>query len=155
MSHPAELTHASSSDASHTTLTSPKAPAWMKWTLRAAALYNLTWGFFMMAAPNAWWSWLDLAPPNYIFLWSGTGLFVALFGIGYWIASPDPARHWGLIALGFASKVLTFLGSLHGCFVEKNVPIAFAIGGVFNDLAWWMPFGMILWWVWRERKLPN
>lgn len=123
----------------------------MKWTLRAAALYNLAWGVFMMAAPNAWWSWLDLTPPNYIFLWSGTGLFVALFGVGYWIASTDPARHWGLIALGLTTKILAFLGSLHGHFIDKNVPAAFWKAGLINDFAWWVPFGLILLWVWSSR----
>lgn len=130
-------------------------PGWAVWTLRVAAIYNLAWALYMMAAPNAWWDWLGLARPNYIFLWSGTGLFVGLFGVGYWIASRDPARHWGLIVVGLASKVLAFLGSLNGCFVEKNVPPAFAVAGIFNDVILWVPFGAILWWVWRGRGLRH
>ena len=109
---------------------------WAFWFLRVAAVYNLAWGAFMMAAPNMWWDVLGLVRPNYMFLWSGTGLFVALFGIGYWIAAADPKRHIGLLVIGLASKVLAFLGTMNGCFLEKNVPGVFAVTAVVNDLIW-------------------
>ncbi len=130
-----------------------KTPAWINATLRFAALYNLAWGLFMMGAPNAWWDWLKLPRPNYEFLWTGTGLFVALFGVGYWVASRDPARHRVLIGLGLASKVLAFSGSLAGCFIQKNVPVAFVIAGIPNDFLWWFPFAAIL--IWARREDPQ
>lgn len=125
--------------------TARRCPAWMPNVLRAAAIYNAGWGVFMMAFPHAWWDWIGQPRPSPEFLWPGMGLLILLFGVGYWIASHDPAEHWGLVAIGLASKVLAFLGTAAGCFVQKNVPIAFFWSGIINDFIWWIPFGLILW----------
>ncbi|MBL8877086.1 MAG: alkyl hydroperoxide reductase [Phycisphaerae bacterium] len=127
-------------------------PVWMKWTLRAAAIYNAAWGIFMMAFPNAWWDWIGQPRPNHEFLWAGLGSLILLFGAGYWIASYDPARHWGLVALGLASKVLGFLGTAVGCFIQKNVPIEFFWSAIANDLVWWVPFVLIVRWGIRTNR---
>jgi hypothetical protein len=118
----------------------------MKWTLRAAAIYNVSWGVFMMAFPHVWWDWIGQPRPNHEFLWSGLGSLILLFGIGYWIASNDPAKHWGLIAIGLASKVLAFLGTAVGCFIQQSVPVQFFWSGILNDFIWWVPFALILRW---------
>lgn len=118
--------------------------AWMTWTLRAAAIYNVAWGIFMMAFPHAWWDWIGQPRPNHEFLWPGLGSLILLFGVGYWIASCDPAKHWGLVAIGLASKVMGFVGVVAGCFVQKNVPVPFFWSAIANDLVWWVPFSIIL-----------
>ncbi|MGH7244678.1 MAG: alkyl hydroperoxide reductase [Phycisphaerales bacterium] len=94
---------------------------------------------------------LDPPPrPNHEFFWPGLGSLILLFGVGYWIASADPARHWGLVALGLASKVVAFLGTIAGCFVQKNVPVEFFWSGIVNDFIWWVPFALILRWSLRH-----
>ncbi|MBS0188274.1 MAG: alkyl hydroperoxide reductase [Planctomycetes bacterium] len=131
------------------TTDTPSAPGWMVWVLRAAAIYNIAWGLFILALPNALWDWMKIDRPNHEFLWTGLGTLILLFGVGYAIASTDPRRHWGLIAIGLASKVFAFGGTIFGAFIQKNVPAQFAWTGIVNDLVWWVPFGLILWWVRR------
>lgn len=119
-------------------------PSWMIWVLRAAATYNIAYGAFMMAMPNAWWDWTGLARPNYPFLWAGMGMLVLLLGVGYAIVSRDPVRHVGILIIGTLSKALAFAGAMHGVLVEGTLPGVFLAAAVVHDLIWIVPFVLIL-----------
>ncbi len=45
------------------------APAWMKWMLNAAGIYNLAFGAFAIVFPGALFSLIAMEPPKYLELW--------------------------------------------------------------------------------------
>ena len=58
-------------------------PAWMKWTLIAAGIYNLMWGAWTVLMPEALFRWAGMEPPRYPEIWQCVGMIVGVYGIGY------------------------------------------------------------------------
>ena len=121
------------------------APAWMGWVLRAAGIYNLAWGAFAIFFPHLFWDWVGMDRPNYPFLWQCIGMIVGVYGIGYWIAASDPARHWPIVLVGLLGKIFGPLGFVQAYFIDKTIDSPwFAATLLTNDLIWWVPFTLIL-----------
>jgi len=119
-------------------------PRWILWWLRAAALYNVAWGAWAVLWPQAFWSLVGMQPPNYPFLWQCIGMIVGVYGVGYWIAGGNAARHWPIVLVGLLGKVFGPIGFVWACWVERQVPPHFGLTILTNDLVWWVPFAMIL-----------
>ncbi len=118
-------------------------PSWMKLALAAAGFYNIVWGAIVIFAPNLFFDLAGLARPNYPELWQCIGMIVGVYGVGYWIASSDPIRHWPIVFVGLLGKVLGPIGMVKSLW-EGRFPMSFAWINLTNDLIWWIPFGLIL-----------
>lgn len=110
----------------------------MNWVLRAAAIYNVLWGGFVVLFPNVIFQWMGMPLPNYPEIWQAVGTIIGVYGIGYWIAARDP--HWPIVLVGFLGKLLGPIG-----FVTSTLPWRFGWINGTNDFIWWIPFAMILW----------
>lgn len=110
----------------------------------SAALYNAAFGIQAVIFPSLQFNLLGMPPPNYPFLWQCIGMIVGVYGIGYWIASADPMRHWPIILVGFLGKIFGPLG-FAVTWLEGGIPGRFIYTIILNDLIWWIPFAMILW----------
>ncbi len=55
---------------------------WMRWVLRAAAIYNVLWGAFVVLFPLAIFEWTDIPAPNYPEIWQCVGMIVGVYGVG-------------------------------------------------------------------------
>ena len=53
---------------------------WMQFTLLAASIYNLIWGFTTLLNPQQLFNNLHLQLPNYIVMWQGIAFVEILFG---------------------------------------------------------------------------
>lgn len=122
----------------------PPAPSWMKTVLLAAAAYNIAWGGFAVILPHAMFDLMGMERPNYPEFWQCIGMIVGVYGVGYAIAAFDPMRHWPIVAVGFLGKVFGPLGMVQALWTG-SLPWVFAINCLFNDVIWWVPFGLILW----------
>lgn len=120
--------------------------------LRLAAVHCLAWGVFILAAPvvSARIYGFD-KPLTDGFLWSGTGLAIFLFGVGYAIAATDPIRHVAPIVVGLTAKVLGPVGMVLSV-VRGEVSSGVLWLLPVNDVVWWIPFGLILRQAWRDRQ---
>ena len=118
-------------------------PRWMRNVLLAAGLYNVLWGGFAVLFPSAIFDWLRMPQPNYPQFWQCIGMIVGVYGIGYAIAAFDPVRHWPIVLVGFLGKVFGPLGMIQALWTEQ-LPWAFALNCITNDLIWWVPFALIL-----------
>jgi len=127
---------------------------WMKKVLFWAALYNLIWGALVVLFPLAWFDLLQVPRPNYPELWQCIGMIVGVYGIGYWIASHAPLRHWPIILVGFLGKVFGPIGYLHGIW-QGTWPVQFGWLNLTNDLIWLVPFFLILRAAWRQHIEEN
>jgi hypothetical protein len=132
----------------------PNHPRWMTAVLRLAGLYNLAWGALTVLYPAWLFDLTGLAEPTYPFIWQCVGMIVGVYGVGYWVAATDPARHWPIVLVGFLGKIFGPIGYAQGVLLAdapvvgaftSEVPIEFGITLLTNDLIWWVPFAMILW----------
>ena len=127
-------------------------PRWQTISLVLAGLQCLIWGLYIifMPARSAITYGLE-RPPQEIFLWQGTGLVIFLFGVGYVIASSNPRQHWVAILTGLMAKVLGPVG-IAWSVAQGKVPFEVLWLLPINDVIWWLPFGLILFQIFQERK---
>lgn len=115
----------------------------MKLVLAAAGFYNIVWGALVVFAPALLFDLAGMAQPNYPELWQCIGMIVGVYGVGYWIASGDPIRHWLIVLVGLMGKVFGPIGMAKALY-EGRFPPTFAWTILTNDLIWWVPFALIL-----------
>jgi hypothetical protein len=115
----------------------------MRGWLRAAAIYNLVWGAFVVLFPGALFDWTNADAPRYPGVWQCVGMIVGVYGIGYAIASTNPLRHWPIVLVGLLGKVLGPIGFAFAA-TRGEFPAAFGWTILTNDLIWWVPFAAIL-----------
>jgi len=119
-------------------------PSWGRTWLRAAGIYNVVWGAFVILAPHALFDLFGMPRPNYPEIWQCVGMIVGVYGVGYWIAASDSRRHWPIVLVGLLGKLLGPLGFASA--VARGVfPPQFGLTILTNDLIWWVPFGLLLW----------
>ena len=120
------------------------APVWMKQVLIAAAIYNVIWGGWVVLFPNACFLLIRMAAPKYPEIWQSVGMIVGVYGIGYFIASFNPYRHWPIVLVGFLGKLFGPIGFVKSA-LTGSLPWRFGWMNVTNDLIWLIPFAIILW----------
>ncbi len=125
-----------------------QSPGWFKTTLVLAGLYNLIWGAWVLLFPLAIFSWAEMAPPRYPQIWQCVGMIVGVYGIAYLLAARDPLRLWPVILVGFLGKILGPIGFLSSA-IRGDLPWAWGMTIVTNDLIWWIPFGAMLYQIFR------
>jgi hypothetical protein len=121
-----------------------KEKSWMKAVLKIAAVYNVLWGAWVVLFPNHFFEIAGMAPLVHPTIWQGMGMIVGVYGIGYWLASYDPMRHWPIILVGFLGKIFGPIGFVLNYFILESVPFEFSYTLYTNDLIWWIPFFLIL-----------
>ena len=133
----------------------PVSLRWPTIVLVIAGAYNLIWSGCMILLPLESFAWSGMEkhdkPLHYPQLWQGLGMLIGVFGLGYLLAATDPARHWGLVLIGLVSKVLGGLGSVSAVVTGQGPPWTILLTLV-NDLAWWLPFALILRHAYRTRR---
>jgi hypothetical protein len=122
--------------------------------LLAAGFYNLAWGAIAVSLPGWMLRVLGVLPAGAdtgfdgatvaAQLWACIGMIVGVYGVGYLVASRDPARHWPIVLVGLLGKVFGPIGFLIAA-VRDQLPWAMGFTILTNDVVWWVPFGMILW----------
>lgn len=129
-------------------------PAWARWWLRAAGLYNLAWGATVIALPHALFDLCGIPRLNYPEIWQCVGMIVGVYGVGYLIAAGSPRRHWPIVLVGLLGKLLGPIG-FAGALVKGTFPPVFGLTILTNDLVWWLPFIAILWEAFLNRELQT
>jgi small multidrug resistance pump len=127
-------------------------PTWLRYALYLAAAYNLAWGSWVVLFPTHSFAWSGLEKPGvpltYPQLWQCIGMIVGVYGVGYAVAGTDPARHWPVVLVGFLGKIFGPIGYAYGVMTGETPP-GLIVTNFFNDIIWWVPFGLVLWHAWR------
>ncbi|MDX2148998.1 MAG: peroxiredoxin-like family protein [Planctomycetota bacterium] len=124
--------------------TAPVSSGWMFWVLRAAGVYNVLWGVWTVLFPKHLWQLMSIEVPSHLFLWQCIGMIVGVYGVGYWVAARDPLTHWPIVLVGLLGKIFGPIGFVQTAFIEQQLPLRFGLTILTNDLAWWVPFTLIL-----------
>lgn len=118
-------------------------PNWVRFVLKFAGIYNLTWGTFVILFPSVPFYWLGIQPPNYPSLVQCLGMVIGVYGIGYWIAASDPATHWPIVLVGLLGKLFGPIGFIYAASFGE-LPWTMGLTILANDVVWWYPFTAIL-----------
>ncbi len=129
-------------------------PTWPRRVLQSAAIYNLLWGAWVIFFPHHWFDLTGIARPNYPGIWQCVGMIVGVYGLGYWWASRDFAKHWPVIAVGFLGKIFGPIGFLQSA-IEGTLPWSWGWMILTNDLIWWVPFGAMLYLGFKSNSDPT
>jgi hypothetical protein len=122
---------------------------WAKYILVCAAVYNLFWGALISVYPQI--LLFNNPPlPFILILLRCIGMLVGVYGIAYYFASRDPVRYWPLVFVGFLGKLLGPPGALYYIYTGE-LTLSFLWVNVFNDFIWLIPFGWVLYQVWKGR----
>ncbi len=135
-------------------------PAWAKWTLFLAGIYNLAWGTWVVVRPLDLFDYTGISRPTYVGIWQCVGMIVGVYGVGYLAASRDPVRHWPIVLVGFLGKLFGPIGFLQMQWTMSAdqpgyLPWSWGVVNIFNDLIWWVPFAGILYLSFRHHALPT
>ncbi|MDB5032837.1 MAG: hypothetical protein JWQ98_78 [Chlorobi bacterium] len=120
----------------------------LRLVFRAAAVYNIIWGIVVIIFPQFLFDLGGLPRINYPFLMSGIGMFVGVYGYGYWVVANEPRRYPQLVIIGLLGKTLGPIGWVYHVF-NGDVPARTLWVNVFNDLIWLPFFVGYLWWYYR------
>lgn len=133
------------------------APAWMSIVLRVAAVYNVLWGAVVVLLPHAVHDLLGVPrlPDPAVPIWQCVGMIVGVYGVGYWCAAANPARHWPIVLVGLLGKLFGPIGFVDAALIRGVFPVQFGWTILTNDLAWWIPFALILRHAWHANRHPG
>jgi len=108
-----------------------------------AAIYNFAFGLWACLWPRSFFDSVEIASPNYPALWSCLGMVIGLYGVLYAYAAYRIDRAAPIISVGLAGKILGPIGWLM-VINSGEWPLRTFTLIVFNDLIWWLPFGLFL-----------
>ncbi len=123
-------------------MTGPFADRLFRITFTLAGCYNLAFGLWAALWPLAFFQLFEIAPPRYPGIWACLGMVVGLYGLLYWYAAWKLEAGWPIIAVGLLGKVLGPIGMVMS--FSHDWPRRLGMLCVYNDLIWWMPFGLFL-----------
>src|SRR5581483_6711110 len=92
---------------------------------------------------QAFFTMFALEPPRYPAIWACLGMVVGLYGVAYAYSAARLDRAFPFIAIGLAGKILGPIGwviAVH----RGELPFGTLPLIVFDDLLWWLPFGLFL-----------
>ncbi len=123
-------------------MTGPFADRLFRISFALAGCYNLAFGLWAGVWPLAFFQLFDIAPPRYPGIWACLGMVVGVYGLLYWRAAWRLETACPIIAVGLLGKVLGPIGMAMS--FSDDWPRRLGMVCVFNDLIWWLPFGLFL-----------
>jgi hypothetical protein len=107
-----------------------------------AGCYNLAFGLWAGFWPLSFFDVFDLPAPRYPGIWACLGMVVGVYGLLYLHAAWKLETAWPIIAVGLLGKVLGPIGMVLS--FGDDWPRRIGMLCVYNDLIWWLPFGLFL-----------
>lgn len=111
--------------------------------LLLAAAVDVLGGIFLVFWPTVLFAWAGAANPLYPEIEQGLGVWIALQGIGCVLAARSPLRHWPIVLVGLAGKILIPAGFVWAA-ARGRLPWELGLLVLAFGPAWWLPFGWIL-----------
>jgi hypothetical protein len=111
-------------------------------TFAVAGCYNLAFGLWATIWPLAFFRLFEIPSPRYPGTWACVGMVVGVYGFLYWYAAWKLETAWPIIAVGLLGKVLGPIGMVTS--FSDRWPLRLGMLCIYNDLIWWMPFGLFL-----------
>ncbi|HTF57557.1 MAG TPA: hypothetical protein VK661_10020 [Planctomycetota bacterium] len=123
----------------------PDAGRWRlhRMVLLLAAGYNLAFGAWAVLRPADIFDLFGLAASNQPAIWRCLGMVIGVYGAGYAWAAFRPDLVKPIVTLGLVGKILGPIGWI-ATVASGEWPVRTFTLILFNDVVWWLPFGLIL-----------
>lgn len=123
--------------------------------LRVAALVSLIWGFLVPIIPFLIQSFFGPEmEASFSEMLQYVGIVFGVMGIGYFIASFDPGKHWSVVFIGLLMNVFLALNFLK-IYLTDIVPSQIPLFLFLNSVIWIVPFFYILLLAYEENTLEE
>ncbi len=116
---------------------------WMTTALKAAGALDLSVGVLVLLVPSLAISVFGAAGEQDFCIYQFFGLFSAVFGITFLLASFRPLKNWVIVLAGLLSKLTVPLIFMLAAF-KGNFPMEGAIVFSIFEIIWLIPFFLIL-----------
>lgn len=123
-------------------MTGPFADWLFRITFVLAGVYNLAFGLWAGFWPLQFFQLFAIAPPTYPQIWACVGMIVGVYGLLYVYVAWRLETGWPIIAVGLLGKILGPIGMMTS--FGPDWPRRLGMLCVYNDLIWWLPFGLFL-----------
>src|SRR5687767_1531406 len=123
-------------------MTGPFADRLFRIAFALAGVYNLAFGLWAGFWPLAFFELFDIPAPRYPGIWACLGMVVGVYGLLYLHGAWKLESAKPIIAVGLLGKVLGPIGMLMS--FGDDWPRRLGMICVYNDLIWWLPFGLFL-----------
>jgi peroxiredoxin len=120
--------------------------------LYIAGAYHLLWAIFAIFFPESFFSLTNTPLPSNLEMWQLIGFYTGILGIGYLLAASNPIRHWRIVAMGFAIKLVISISFVNSLFHHTEDSIIFKMM-VINHLIWLPLFAIILYNAYKHQYL--
>lgn len=111
--------------------------------LKASAYFSILWGLLIVVLPTVVLALFGAESLQIVEFWQFFGMMVAALGVGYHVASNDPAKHWPIVLVGL---MVSFFATL--IFVKVlimgHLPQALSLFLLASFVIWIVPFYYIL-----------
>lgn len=114
-----------------------------------AALYNIGAGTVTVLFPQLFFSLFGLPEVNHAFVMRALGMFVGIYGYGFYLVSTDLRLHHGFAMLGLIGKTLGVIGWAYYTVIGE-IPAEAYWTNFFNDIIW-IPF-LLLYFRWLKKN---
>ena len=126
--------------------------SFFKAILYIAGAYHLLWAILAILFPEFFFTLAKIDLPTNFELWQLIGLYTGILGIGYLLAAANPIRHWRIVAMGFAIKLIISISFVNSFFHHTDNSIIFKMM-VINHLIWLPLFAIILYNAYKHQYL--
>lgn len=116
---------------------------WIKPFLFFAGAYNILYGITMFTFHLFPFNLASLGLPEHPMLWQIISVMLAVYGVGYLIASANPFRHWVVVMIGLVFNLIAASVLAYFIMIGK-IPQSAWIVIFSNNLIWIAPFSLIL-----------
>ncbi|MCK9408233.1 MAG: hypothetical protein WCX28_00785 [Bacteriovoracaceae bacterium] len=116
---------------------------------RVAAIYNIAAGTLTVLYPQLFFHLFGLPNINHSFVMRGLGMFVGVYGYGFYLVSTDLRLYRHFALMGLIGKSFGVMGWSYYTILGE-IPIAAVWTNVFNDILW-IPF-ILLYFRWLGKN---
>lgn len=126
-----------------------KSHQFFQFLFRFAAAYNIIVGTIVVLFPQLFFRMFDLPEINHSYVMSGLGMFVAIYGFGFYLVSVDLIKNYHFAILGFVGKTFGVIGWLWYTYLGV-IPLNAVWANILNDMIWLPLF--IVYFLWRKKN---
>ena len=121
---------------------------WPAWTLRIGAVLHLAMAGAVLLDPAVPFRWHGMPAPTPSEVWQAYGLWIGVLGFGLGAASFSPVKHWMVVLLSLAAKVVIPVGFIAAATLGR-LPWSLGITILLTDVVWWLPLMGVLYHAFR------
>lgn len=126
-------------------------PEWASMMLKLTGITTAFWGLTLALFPDILFRWAGMPDPQYLFPWKMIGVIAVVFGVFYFVAAFNPARHIIVISIGLVIKLIEFIFILT-YWIGDVFPLKLALYFFAKDVVLLFPLIIVLYLIFKSQQ---